>query len=411
MASNPKEFETATDHYVLTDTLGEGGSGRVFRVADASGKPFALKVLRPTQATGTRRRRFRNELGFLRKNKHPNIVTVLDDGVVRWEGANAPFYVMPLYVGTLRDELDRGVEPDKALRGFSQMLDGVEAAHLPGIIHRDLKPENVLVDSEGNYAIADFGISRFEDAELLTAVETQSHERLANFTYAAPEQRVKAREVGVPADLYALGLMLNEMYTGEVIQGTGFKRIAAVSQAHAYLDDIVERLVQQDPQARYHSIDELKKELIGRRNSFVARQELDSARAQAVQRSAPGVVSPVTLVGADWRDGLLYLDLNRAPESGWIQRFKQPREGHQAVMGAAPINFNFQGSQVTIGIEGRNAQQVVNLFKHYLEMATRGYQQDLKQESANREEQERRVLESEIRAATERLQVMSNLKI
>jgi len=95
-----------------------------------------------------------------------------------------------------------------------------------------LKPKNILCDSAKNkFVVADFGIASFEEDELYTAVETQEGERLANFQYAAPEQKVRGRPVTFHADIYALGLILNQMFTGEILQGVGFKTIAAVAQS------------------------------------------------------------------------------------------------------------------------------------------------------------------------------------
>src|SRR3981081_1724934 len=108
-----------------------------------------------------------------------------------------------------------GVVPLEVLPLFVKILDGVEAAHLQGVIHRDLKPENILVDSKGAHpAIADFGIASFTEDLLVTSVETAPTQRLANFQYAAPEQRLGGRTVRDTADIYALGLILNEMFTG-----------------------------------------------------------------------------------------------------------------------------------------------------------------------------------------------------
>ena len=121
---------------------------------------------------------------------------------------------MPRYAGSLR-ELMGNVHPSDVTQLFSQILDGVEAAHLKGVTHRDLKPENILCDGASrSLAVADFGIASFTADALLTAVETAPGQRLANFQYAAPEQRERGREIAATADIYALGLMLIEMFTG-----------------------------------------------------------------------------------------------------------------------------------------------------------------------------------------------------
>lgn len=293
MPKDLKDFESATEKYTRGKVIGEGGSGRVFEATNSAGERLAIKVLHPAQATGNRRRRFANELNFLRKNTHPNIVTVLDEGLVEWGGVRTPFYVMPLYAGTLRTDMRGGIDAVSALRGFAQLLDGVEAAHLQGIIHRDLKPENILIAHGPRYIVADFGVAHFEEDEIFTAVETKDSERLANFLYAAPEQRIKGATVGRTADIFSLGLILNEMFTEEVIQGTGFKRIGAVAAEYVYLDEIVDKLVQNSPNSRYQSIDDLKKELVGRRNQFVSRQQLNAATKAVLPAFAPGQVQPV----------------------------------------------------------------------------------------------------------------------
>jgi Protein kinase domain len=410
-SGGPSEFETATENYTRVKILGEGGAGRVFHAKDSAGRDFAIKCLHPRQATTDKRRRFRNELAFLRGNKHKNILTVLDDGLVDWEGSRTPFYVMPLYPATLRMVMQNGIPTDQMLPIFSRILDGVEAAHLSRIIHRDLKPENVLVGEKNACVVADFGIAHFEEEELFTAVETRANDRLANFLYAAPEQRVRGEPVTGRADLFALGLILNEMFTGKVIQGTGFRRIASVHPSVSYLDDIVDRLVQNNPDARYASIDELKKDLIAARNVFVSRQALDTQAGRVMSRSAPGEVAPVTLMAADWEGGVLKLELNRAPEIGWVQRFKQPREGYSSLMGADPPRFTITNNIAYVNVDGSNAQTVVDHFKTYLQMATRGYQQDLNSAAAQKEREERTALEASRKAAEERSKILSSLKI
>src|SRR3972149_4359299 len=118
---------------------------------------------------------------------------------------------MPLFDSSLRPLMRAGLPQDTVLRYFSQILDGTEAAHLHNVAHRDLKPENILFENAAaRLVVADFGIARFQEEELYTAVETKASDRLANFQYAAPEQRLRGAEVDYRADIYSLGLLLNE---------------------------------------------------------------------------------------------------------------------------------------------------------------------------------------------------------
>lgn len=215
MAKAPQAFETLSDTYSVTGVIGEGGSGRVFAVTDSAGEVYALKCLFPDLSTTQKRKRFKNEVDFCSKQWHQNVIQIKDSGLVEWENVKVPFYVMPYLPGTLRKLLEQRIAPTRTLPLFSQILDGVEAAHLLGVIHRDLKPENILYDpSRDRLVVADFGIAHFEEELLATAVATKAGERLANLSYSAPEQRTRGAKVDQRADIYALGLILNEMFTG-----------------------------------------------------------------------------------------------------------------------------------------------------------------------------------------------------
>src|SRR5205823_391149 len=146
------------------------------------GAGIAVKVLAAERATRDKRKRFKNEIAFLQRNQHANIVTVLDHGVATEGDVSGPFYVMRRYDSNLRDLMKLGIPPAGVLPLLGQVLKGVEAAHLKGATHRDLKPENILCEMAGRLvAVADFGTAAFTDELLLaTMVETSPHQRVAN---------------------------------------------------------------------------------------------------------------------------------------------------------------------------------------------------------------------------------------
>ena len=182
----------------------------MFKVTDGSGQPYAVKLLDPARATRDKVRRFKNKYLFCVNNRHQNVVTIVDHGVFNDGEKASPFVVMPLYSGSLRTLLEAGIAAGDVLRYFTHLIDGVECAHMKNVVHRDLKPENVLHERESDrLLLADFGIARFAEDELFTAVETKDNDRLANFQYAAPEQRNRGSEVDFLADIYSLGLILN----------------------------------------------------------------------------------------------------------------------------------------------------------------------------------------------------------
>lgn len=253
---NARTYAGGFGTYSIGNSIGQGGAGVVFEARDDQGAPCALKIVNSPSSVLTKR--FRNEIGFCFRNKHPHIISVMDFGQAP---SGKPFYVMPLYSSTLRKLMrSAAIPPAKILDLFAQILEGIEAAHQEDVCHRDLKPENILYEEATNQlVIADFGIARFKEEDLLTTVETSPHDKLANFVYAAPEQRIKGASVDQRADIYALALILNEMFTGQVLQGVGFIQITSVAPQYAYLDDAVHSMAQQDPNNRPASIQEIRK--------------------------------------------------------------------------------------------------------------------------------------------------------
>jgi len=255
-------FDTPADAYRSVGIIGEGGSGRVYEVEASNRQRFALKMLSPGGMTERRRKRFTNELNFGRRVRHDNIVSVVDSGDIDAGGIRVPFFSMPLYKTSLRNLLDERTDSRRLLRLFDGVLSAMQFAHTQSVWHRDLKPENILLDADTDrLLVADFGIAHFEEELLHTAVETRDAERLANFQYAAPEQRKRDGVVDHRSDIYAAGLMLNELFTHTVPHGTGYRRVSDIDPSHRHVDDVVERMIRFDPDQRYASMEEVRKDL------------------------------------------------------------------------------------------------------------------------------------------------------
>lgn len=415
MAKKRLIFHTASGSYNYLDTIGEGGSGRVFKVEDENKDIFAIKCIHPENLTQKRRKRFINELSFCRSSDHKNILKVLDWGSVEIKGKQCPFYVMKYYPATLKILMKEGIESNKILVYFSQILDGVEAAHLQGIWHRDLKPENILYDSSLNLlVVADFGIARFSEELLYTSIETQDTERLANFQYSAPEQRVRGQLVDYRADIYALGLMLNEMFTGALLQGTGYKKISDVVSDYSYLDDLIEEMVRQSPEDRPSSIEKIKNELIGRKNEFVYRQELNELKKRVIPSSEvvdPLIDDPIRLVNIDYRNGNLIFILSRPFNATWIRAFQNIHYRY-ALYGKEPSSFQFfDNNKARNTIEESDVQKLVDHFKRYIELANESYKTIVNRQKREQEEAERQRLQEEIVEKERRQRVLKSVNV
>lgn len=251
-----RTFRTGLNKYEVHDQIGGGGNGLVLKVLDDDGTAYALKVMHANSLGGRKAKRFRHELFFCLRSDHQNIVQVLDYGVSEENGC--PFFVMPLFDTTLRKAMKRGLPPERIPSIVEQLVNALEFAHGRDIYHRDIKPENILCNSDLSHVVlADCGIAHFSEDQLLTTVETREDDRVASFAYAAPEQRMVGAEVGPPADIWALGMIINELFTGLLPLGMGYEVIGSKSPQHAYIDSLVVQMLNQSPSKR-PSIGQLK---------------------------------------------------------------------------------------------------------------------------------------------------------
>jgi serine/threonine protein kinase len=403
-------FETTFATYTVERVLGEGGSGRVLAVTDEKGSPYALKALAAERVSKDKVRRFRNELAFCERDNHSAILRVLDYGFVENGGQKIPFYIMPRYSSTLRSHLAAGLSPDQSLRTFTRILDGVEAAHLKQVWHRDLKPENLLSDGDPTkLVVADFGIAHFDEDLLATAVETRDDARLANFVYAAPEQKQRNGKVDARADIFAMGMILVELFTREVPHAKGHKTISSVAPNYAFLDGIADEMLRQAPESRPQTIAKIKEQLIGRQLEFVSKQKLDAAKSSVVPESAVPHVPEFSFASFDYRDRRLFITLDAEPPEGWMQFFQNPPGGHTAVMGSGPESFTLNGRTLSVGVPENSVERVVENARDYATKASFGLRQQWARATEKREREERARLQREVAAEEERLRVLARL--
>ncbi|MFK0257984.1 protein kinase [Streptomyces sp. NPDC090445] len=205
------------DRYTLTERIGGGGMGEVWRADDAVlRRQVAVKVLLPALLDDPAfAARFRREATVLASLSHPGIVNVHDYGESPIDsGERIAFIVMELIEGRPLNEVrtrSGPLSPEQALDIAAQALDALHVAHLQGVTHRDIKPSNLMLGSGGRVTVTDFGIARSSAAS--TAI-TDSHAVLGTALYMAPEQ---AEGLGAVAssDLYSLGVVVYELLTGE----------------------------------------------------------------------------------------------------------------------------------------------------------------------------------------------------
>jgi len=215
--------------YRIIALLGRGGMGEVYRATDLTlGQSVALKFL-PASAAGDQRliERFHGEVRVARQVSHPNVCRVYDIGAV----GGMPFLSMEYVDGEDLAALLRRIgrlPADKALEIARKLCAGLAAAHDRGVIHRDLKPANIMINRHGDVLIMDFGLAAV--ASQLSGPEARN----GTPAYMAPE-RLRGTEVTARSDIYALGLVLYELFTGRrPYDGATVEKLLAQQQAVAF---------------------------------------------------------------------------------------------------------------------------------------------------------------------------------
>lgn len=258
---------------------GQGGSAVVWKaLRRPDGQVFAVKrIKKDSNEDSARNKRFEQEIEYGQTANHPNVVNIH----ARSEDPEFFYYVMDFYPMTLRNVISDEFDADVLLDYTRQLCDALAYVHGDGIVHRDIKPENVLVDPDARrLVLADFGIAHFKDSAL-----TKRGELLVNRNYLAPEQMVRnnAHGIGKPADVFALGLVITEMFTKQNARG---RRHALVRDRYpllADLDLIVEQMMLQDEAQRLR-IDTVRGML------RMALQRLDSTIEESADELRPNEV-------------------------------------------------------------------------------------------------------------------------
>lgn len=203
--------------YRLLRELGRGGMGAVWLAERSDGllkRPVALKLPHLSGAAGVQRERLTRERDILAALNHPNIARLYDAGLTP---GGQPFLALEYVEGRtlLEDCTRRSLGLRERLDLFGQVLEAVKYAHIHLVVHRDLKPSNILVTADGQVKLLDFGIAKLvADGEASVTELTQFGGRAMTPDYASPEQ-ILGHPITTASDVYALGVLLFELLSGE----------------------------------------------------------------------------------------------------------------------------------------------------------------------------------------------------
>ena len=260
------------DHYLVGDLIARTETASIFRGSDTrSGTPVALKVPHPeVEGDLTFYNRFLREREIYEMVDHPAVARGFSDA-----GRSQVYIAMELAPGRCLREIlheEGPVDIERAARLTIAIADAVDYLHHRGVVHRDLKPENILVDANDGVKLVDFGIARRAGARRLTFGKLSNI--MGTPDYISPEQ-VKGKRGDERADVYALGVMLYEMVTGDVpfpgnnplirmngrLLGDPTPPREANPRISAALQEIILRALEREPKRRYARVREMADDL------------------------------------------------------------------------------------------------------------------------------------------------------
>jgi len=232
--------------YRILGLLGRGGMGEVYRAYDLIlEQSVALKFLPQANVPEAVLARFRSEVRIARQVSHPNVCRVYDIGFVEGMHFLSMEYLDGEDLSSLLRRIGR-LPQDKALEFTRKICAGLAAAHERGVLHRDLKPSNIMIDGRGQVRITDFGLAA------LAAEIPIGDLRSGTPAYMSPEQK-SGKEVTTRSDLYSLGLVVHEIFTGKHRADTQTSPSELVKDLDPAIERVILRCLEEEPKRRPQS--------------------------------------------------------------------------------------------------------------------------------------------------------------
>ncbi len=217
-ASVPSELPRQIGPYRIIELLGKGGMGMVLLgESELPKRKVAIKLMLASQFDADALSRFRQEMEALARLEHPGIGRLYEVGTIVLAGTEQPWYAMEYVAGLQLDEYVRRnkLDVEAIFRLVAKIAHALQFAHQKGVIHRDIKPANIIVDAQMQPKILDFGIARLNEPDA-SGVRTRFGQIIGTLAYMSPEQLASSANADVRSDVYALGVVLYELLTGEL---------------------------------------------------------------------------------------------------------------------------------------------------------------------------------------------------
>jgi len=259
---SPAELQGQMPGYTIEKLLGRGGMGAVYRGVQTNlDRPVAIKILPPgvEKEDPSFAERFKSEARLMARLTNPAVVGVYDFGT---NLGGQLYFAMEYVDGSDVSQMIAAqgkLPPEHALAITAHVCDALQAAHELGIVHRDIKPANVLLNMKGQVKVADFGLAKVEDPGQHGLTKTGY--AMGTPDFVAPEALMLGTAVDGRADLYAVGVMLYQMITGNSPRGAFRPASVLVPGLDPRFDAIIMKAMQHDRSDRHQSAAELRREL------------------------------------------------------------------------------------------------------------------------------------------------------
>lgn len=240
--------------------VGQGGNAVVYQGV-LNGQSVAIKIL--VGAGAEKQERFRAEyFNIVTLKKYPSCLVkyINYEKLQVNDNIEVPAILMEFYTQTLK-KYRGNIKINQAdfLKLFQFLIEAIGYIHKNGIIHRDIKPENILVDANGDFVLADFGIAKYDESFGIQP-ETKFGDRMGNYQFSAPEQVEKGIAPAPAMDIYAFGQICQWFVTGRTHKGTGREKIAKYISLDTNIYDLaIEKCIKNNQDERFQSINELEK--------------------------------------------------------------------------------------------------------------------------------------------------------
>ena len=269
--------------YHIKRVLASGGMGTVYEATqEKPRRVVAIKLMKQGIASKSALRRFEYESQILARLRHPGIAQIYEAGTHRDDSGTVPYFAMeyiPNALSLTKYAKDKKLSTREKLDLFTQVCDAVHHGHQKGIIHRDLKPGNILVDSNGQVKVIDFGVARGTDSDMaVTTLQTDIGQLVGTLQYMSPEQCVAdPHDIDTRSDVYALGVVLYELLaeklpykisSKQIFEGTRIIReqqptnITTIDKTlKGDIETIIYKALEKDRERRYQSTIELSQDI------------------------------------------------------------------------------------------------------------------------------------------------------